>query len=131
MANLKYITMPYAMRNFGEISNCKALKKIIFNEGYTTTTYSMIHNMSGISLTFVFPSTLTTFGTNCFRDTGKRGNFVYIFKGNVGNFAELRSNAVPAAIYVPDQYFENYQEYLNGYTQLGKLHRLSEYVESI
>ena len=89
--------------------------------------------MGGVSLTFVFPTTLTYFGGSIFRNTQDRKNFIYIFKGNVGNFTELRATTagfVPSAIYVADQYFENYQEYLTGYLAYNKLHRLSEYVES-
>ncbi|MBR3467888.1 MAG: hypothetical protein IKH15_11810 [Bacteroidales bacterium] len=132
-SNLKYLSTPYKMTKFGEISNCKALRKIIFNEGYTSATYSMFNNMGGVSLTFVFPTTLTYFGGSIFRNTQDRKNFIYIFKGNVGNFTELRATTagfVPSAIYVADQYFENYQEYLTGYLAYNKLHRLSEYVES-
>ena len=130
---LEYVEMPFKMEKFGSIGNCPALRKIVFNEGYTSASYGMFTNLHGKHVTFVFPTTLTYWGGSIFVNTNLRTNFVYIFKGDVGNFTDLRntnSNIVAGAIYVADQYFENYREYLNGYPAYNRLHRLSEYVEN-
>lgn len=129
--NLKYLSTPHGMTNFGEINNCKAIKKIIFNEGYTTGTYSMFASMT-CALTLVLPKTLTSWSAgSIYRDTNGQ-NYTYVFKGNVGNFSYLKVNSTgsasyPLAVYVPDEYLENYKEYFAGSPTLNRLHKLSEW----
>lgn len=133
-SNLTYVEMPFAMRNFGQIENPRAGLKIVFNEGYTTGTYSMFNQCGSKKLVLDFPSTLTDWSNGSIWRNSNSSLPTLIFRGNVGNFSNLKSNTnggqLATAIYVPDQYYENYYEYLAGYTNQSRLHRLSEYVES-
>ena len=131
MTKLKYLTMPHGMTNFGEINACSAVKKIIFNEGYTTATYSMFASMS-VALTLDLPTTLTSWNAgSILRDTNGK-NYTYIFRGRCGNFGALKVNSTgsayyPLAVYVPDEYFEDYKAFFAGSPTLNRLHKLSEY----
>ena len=131
LTKLQYLTTPHKMTNLGEISNCKALKKITFNEGFASLNYSNIHNMTNAQLTFDLPTTFSNMASNFMRDTNGK-TFTYIFRGRPGNFAAIKvsstgSGYYPAAVYVKDEYFEEYQAYFTGSPTLNRLHKLSDY----
>lgn len=93
----------------------------------------MFNQCGSKKLVLDFPSTLTDWSNGSIWRNSTSSLPTLIFRGNVGNFSNLKSNTnggqLATAIYVPDQYYESYYEYLAGYTNQSRLHRLSEYVE--
>ena len=108
-------------------SYCSSLQKVIFPNGFTSLNQKMFYRArNGIVLDL--PQSLTTI-TNIFANSND-STINIILRGPVRTFDGLKSATRLSNIYVKDEYLADYQAYLTGSSNLGKLKPLSEYVGS-
>lgn len=105
--------------------NTTALKKVILPPRLTTLGYFTFSKI-GTNVELICPSTLINMDASVIR-TSNSGSLIYMLHSDVKNFAGLKQTSKIVRIYVPDEYLENYQTYLDGNANLSKLYPLSEY----
>lgn len=122
---LKIVYMPpiTALSASYSIASCSALQAVYFQEGLTSIGYYAFNRTSS---RLYLPTTLTYLQQYAISTSGTA---IYLLHSDVGDFPGLKTNARISAIYVPDEYLTNYQNYLAGQASLGKLHPMSEWVE--
>jgi len=125
---LQYVIIPPNVKSIGaSFGNCRALKKVIFPDGFTSIGYMSINSYAtNAILDFI---TLTSLGNFALY----HGTYVIVIRQsttppsfNSGNGNE----SCMAKVYVPDEAVDTYKAHASWSRVASKIYPLSQYVES-